>query len=264
MGLNRPQANERHDELILNMVGTRWPTKHFGDIVVLEYNSCRNVIVQFVNTKAIKRTSMNYIRTGILKDDTNIRVKLIYGVGYSGQGKYSKTSHNSIYNKWIGMLSRCYDLKSLQREPAYIGCSVCEEWHNFQKFAEWYEQNIYSNRDDIMLDKDILVKGNKIYSPSTCILVPADVNKLFVSRKNHRGLWPIGVYETENHHFVASLGNKYGFKKYLGCFLSSTDAFYAYKAAKEQLIRYVANLYKNEISPQAYKSLMNYEIEITD
>ena len=62
--------------------------------------------------------------------------------------------------------------------PTYAGARVCEEWHTYQVFAEWYySQPGYSLGYEV--DKDILVPGNKEYSPKACGLVPKWLNKFF-------------------------------------------------------------------------------------
>lgn len=110
---------------------------------------------------------------------------LIFGVGRLGQGKY-KSSINGIntksYNTWIAMLARCYDPKSLKKRPTYAGCTVCEEWLNYQNFAEWYVANYF---EGCQLDKDKKVKGNKVYSPDTCELIPAIENHELAHAKSH-------------------------------------------------------------------------------
>ena len=69
--------------------------------------------------------------------------KLLYGVGlndYDGKinvnGKILK-----FYKVWQSMLSRCYDFKYHSRYPAYIGCSVCKEWHSLTAFKKWFDEN---------------------------------------------------------------------------------------------------------------------------
>lgn len=69
------------------------------------------------------------------------------------------------------MIKRCYNQKCLLKDNTYRGCSVCDEWLNFQNFGEWYDENYYEVPNEVMdLDKDILHKGNKIYSPDNCVL----------------------------------------------------------------------------------------------
>ena len=86
------------------------------------------------------------------------------------------------------MLRRCYDEKLHKKYPTYIDCKVCEEWLNFQNFAKWYYNNYYEiENEKICLDKDILHKGNKIYSPDNCVFVPNNINVLFVKSDKSRG-----------------------------------------------------------------------------
>ena len=78
------------------------------------------------------------------------------------------------------MLGRCYNEYNLKRRPTYKGCEVCDEWLNFQNFAEWFDNNYYTiDNEAVCLDKDILIKGNKTYSPEACVFVPITINSLF-------------------------------------------------------------------------------------
>ena len=156
-----------------------------------------------------------------------------------------------------------YDLKIQNKVNTYIGCETVKEWHNFQNFAEWAEQNY--NPDTMQkwqLDKDILFKGNKIYSPETCCFVPSRINSLFLKSDKVRGEYPIGVRKSGNR-FQSRF-----FKKevyiHLGTFNTPEEAFQAYKVAKEQYIKEVADEYKDQIDPRVYEAMYNYKVEITD
>lgn len=147
---------------------------------ILKYNTSNDVLVQFESGYVTKSKYVNFME-GNIKDPYIIS---IYGHGYMGWGKY-KTVHNGkhtkMYRAWSGMLDRCYGNR--ERLPWYDDCTVCIEWHNFQNFAKWYEENYYEVEGErIELDKDILYSGNKIYSPLTCVFVPQDINLMF--RKN--------------------------------------------------------------------------------
>lgn len=74
------------------------------------------------------------------------------------------------------MMNRCYGDKHKYSQYSYKGCTVCEEWHNYQNFAKWYEDNYYNCEEELELDKDIIIYGNKLYSPETCLFVPKLVN----------------------------------------------------------------------------------------
>ena len=198
-----------------------------------------------------------------------------FGVGVTGQGEYSHLvrningKHTKVYSVWHDMLGRCYNKKYQEKKPTYIGCTVCEEWHNFQNFAKWYEENYYEvNNEEMALDKDILIKGNKIYSPQTCIFVPKRINSLFINAKGRRGNYPIGVSWIERDRVFRSYCSKYinGKNKniYLGSYHSIEEAFMAYKNFKEKYIKEVADEYKNLIPIELYKALNRYKVEITD
>jgi hypothetical protein len=93
------------------------------------------------------------------------------------------------YTRWTGMLERCYSEKHHKVYPSYIGCSVCEEWLLFSNFRAWCidQEKITGfciKEDKLQLDKDIKVEGNKIYSPTTCILLPNKVNSFIIKCNN--------------------------------------------------------------------------------
>ena len=188
--------------------------------------------------------------------------KLIYGVGYLGVGEYKtmvKTVRTKDYLVWRTMIMRCYDERYHKTQPTYGECSVVEEWHNFQNFGSWCEHNYI---DGFVLDKDILVKGNKIYSPETCCFVPQEINNLFTNRKNKRGKYPIGV-NTKGDKFRATMTlNKK--QLYIGTFTTIQEAFEAYKLVKEQHIKEVADKWRGKITEEVYKAMYNYKVEITD
>jgi hypothetical protein len=187
--------------------------------------------------------------------------KSVYDVGYLGEGTYTPLNNKKFYVVWKSMLQRCYDAKYQETRPTYRGCSVFEDWHNFQNFAHWCYENYYElEKIKMNLDKDILHKGNKIYSPETCIFVPYFINTLFIKNDASRGDLPIGVsYNTKNNKYMAS-----GKDVYLGYYISPKEAFSAYKTYKEKLIKQYANRYKEQIPYKLYNALVNWEVEIND
>ena len=118
------------------------------------------------------------------------------------------------------------------------------------------------------LDKDILVKGNKVYSSETCIFVPQKINTLFENRKNCRGDCPIGVtYDKDCNLYRARcniLNNNKQKSKHLGRFKTKIEAFKSYKIFKESYIKQMAEKYKEVIPVELYKAMYNWEVEITD
>src|SRR6478609_6597185 len=126
----------------------------------------------------------------------------VYGVGVVGKGKYNagagvKSKHSKQYSVWSSMLKRCYDPKEHEKNPSYKDCKVVEEWLSLQVFGEWFDKNY---KEGYQLDKDLLLKGNKIYGPETCCFVPQEINLLLVNNKRSRGVYPIGVSKQRNKY----------------------------------------------------------------
>jgi len=101
-----------------------------------------------------------------------------YGVGFIGVGMF-KSYENGVmtkeYKAWSAMLKRCYCKKTHEKQPTYKECEVCDDWLDFQLFADWYSKSS-RGRVDLEVDKDISVKNNKVYSPETCKLVTKKEN----------------------------------------------------------------------------------------
>lgn len=198
------------------------------------------------------------------------RTKLVYGVGfndYNGNIKYNHV-HIPSYHTWVEMLKRCFCDNFKNKNKTYTECKCCDEWKSFSAFKTWFDNPANGYKDGYSLDKDILVKSNKIYSPSTCCFVPNEINVLLCKSDAQRGCMPIGVYERKlvnGSSYMAYL-NKNGRRINLGTYHSIEDAFAAYKKAKEKHIQEMAAQYFNEgkITEKAYNALMNYKVEITD
>jgi len=173
--------------------------------------------------------------------------------------------NKEAHELWSGMIERVNGRK-INKRRHYSGCSVAEEWHNFQNFAAWYYENFKSEwMDKWCLDKDILVKGNKVYSPETCAFVPQEINKLFIKRDSMRGEYPVGVYKNKGRTpFSSKLNTGRGVVKYLGVFHTPKEAFEAYKTAKEEYIKEVAEKWKGQIDKRVYQAMINYKVEIED
>lgn len=230
-----------------------WYNNRGEKMIIISYMSYLNVIVEFENGYRAT-TTMARIKDGKVK---NMFYKLVCSVGFLGVGKYDSKHKSKRY--WINMLHRCYDEKVHKQRPTYIGCSVCEEWHNFQNFAKWFDENYI---EGFVLDKDILVKNSKVYSSETCCFIPQEINGLFTKTNAKRGKYPIGVVK-EGSRFRAGINHKKSIT-HLGAFKTIEEAFNTYKIAKEVLIKKVADKWKGQISDKVYQALYNYKVEITD
>ena len=186
---------------------------------------------------------------------------IMCGVGYRGSENVDCKSES--YLKWHDMINRCYNAKFHERQPQYKGCIVCEEWLNYSNFKVWYEQHKVQGMS-LDLDKDILFKGNKVYSHETCCFVPHAINTLFLSKKAVRGDYPIGVsYEKDKKKFRAYMAFM-GKQIKLGTFDTVEAAFARYKEYKEGFIKDMAKQYKGQIPDKAYEAMMKWIIEIDD
>ena len=166
---------ERIGEVNYNEFGSK--------MIITRYKNCENINVFFPEYNCtVNGIKYDNFKRGETKCPYEKRT---CGVGYLGEGKY-KVWENSrqirVYHTWVNMLMRCYDDKFHEKHSTYIECETSEIFHNFQNFGAWDSENFYIVEGETMcLDKDILVKGNKIYSPDTCIYVPQTINNSFTT-----------------------------------------------------------------------------------
>ena len=239
-------------------VGQKFTTNEGYTIEIVDYFTSTNCTVLLNDGTILENKAYNDIKRGQVKNPNKL-IKL--GVGYIGVGDYSSAKHLKAYKKWYNMLNRSYN--DVDDFKSYKDVTVCEEWHNFQNFAKWFYENYNpETMQDWQLEKDILVKGNKIYSPETCCFVPQDINAMFIKSNNTRGKYPIGVHKGGNK-FIAQLIIR-GVVLAIGTYNTPEEAFQIYKKAKEQYIKEVADKWKDLIDPKVYKALYNYQVEITD
>lgn len=190
---------------------------------------------------------------------------VMYGVGYHGL-LYTNSKEKS-YDRWHWMMNRCYSKAVHELYPEYEECTVCDEWLNYSNFKLWYDEHITPWEllgEKVDMDKDILIKGNTVYSPETVSFVPKIINSLFIrSLKNERN-YPLGVFfEKDKNKFRACI-NFMGKNKKLGTFNTAEEAFKQYKEYKENLIKDMAEKYRDRIPDKIYRAMIGWEVEITD
>lgn len=230
-----------------------------------------NIVVEFQDEyKARVHTQYFNFKKGLVK---NPFYPSVYGIGIIGTKYPVSINCKKIkeYNIWQSMLQRCFSVSYKEKRITYQNTTCCEEWLNYENFYEWlhnqpnFDKWYKSKRWAV--DKDILIKGNKIYSPDTCCLIPQNVNCLFLKREAERGKYPIGVRYRDNKGFIAVCRNPFLNKAVeIGCYSTPKTAFQAYKTYKEDIIKQVAEVeYRNSnITEGCYKAMLNYEVEITD
>lgn len=122
--------------------------------------------------------------------------KLAYGIGILDKGYYPACvlrKNTKEYQLWLNMLGRCYSQRIHLKNPTYLDCSVSDNFKSFQYFADWANKQIGFGLKGYALDKDILSKGNKVYSEDNCVFVPSNLNNFLITSKAIRGSCPIGV-----------------------------------------------------------------------
>ena len=245
-------------------VGNVFKSLNSGDFKVLKYNDSYNVEIQFLKTGYETVARLGHIKSGSVKDPYSPST---YGVGITG-AKYPITVNGvptKEYDLWNGMLRRCYSDALKKKYPTYIDCEASDKFKSYEYFYEWCNKQIGFSNKDWHLDKDLLVKGNKVYSEDTCVFIPREINSLLIKCDASRGEHLIGVcwYKKDNA-FVAHVGKSKGKREYLGFFKTEVEAFNAYKQAKEAFVKEQAEKWKDRIDLRAYEALMNYQVEITD
>lgn len=190
-------------------------------------------------------------------NDRRRTLVLGFGINDSEHPTMCEAKKELVYKTWTSMIRRCYSDKYHKVKPTYKDCTVCEEWRYYSNFEKWFKQHY---RDGYVLDKDIIVQGNKTYSPDTCCFVPSYINGLLSTNVKQRGNYKLGVH-LKDGKYIAQCGiGKY--PTYIGRFDNEDDAHEAYKKAKYAEIKRVAttSLKKGEIDERVYNALLNYEI----
>lgn len=237
-------------------VGQRFKSKSYGYFTIHEYVGAYGVYAKFEDTGYVSKTSAGNIRKGLVRDNL---AKTVRGVGCFGVGPFKSRHPNNgpctkEYGTWSSMIFRCYaDSRDESVFRNYSDCSVCEEWHNFQNFAEWCQTQPEMLFEDSSIDKDIKVKGNKIYSPETCCFVPQYINTDVTGMKHQNSSGKAGVWKCKDS-YISEI-TMFGAKSNLGNFSSLDDANHVHNRVKEAYISALADIFRVKINPNIYAKL---------
>jgi len=172
--------------------------------------------------------------------------KLVFDVGINDADyKIQPIENNrrtcSFFLAWRNMIERCYSEKYSEKYPTYTGCSVCPEWLTFSNFKKWMIQQDWQGKH---LDKDLLVRGNKIYSPETCVFVDVSVNSFLTDERSNKGVYPTGVDQDNRTKILrARCGNPItGKREFLGSFQCQQKAHEAWRLRKNEIANQLADL----------------------
>lgn len=177
----------------------------------------------------------NKLIFGVGINDAGYVVKRFIEVGVKGGKRKRKTVWVCpYYQRWRNMMQRCYSEKFHARLPTYRGCSVVEDWIYLSKFRAWMETQDWEGK---VLDKDILLPGNKVYGPDTCIFVDVRTNCFLGDSAGKRGDWPMGVcLDKRKRSFLASCHSWVtASHEFLGYYDCPNEAHKAWKKRKHEL-----------------------------
>ena len=232
---------------------------------IVHYNTYYDITILF-DSGYIKSATMKEVKRNAIKDKLSPSV---YGVGIVGIRYNTKVDgkHTTEYGTWKNMLRRCYSEKGRHKFQSYDDCTVSENFKKYSYFYEWVNKQVGFNTVDDMgnifqLDKDLLSKGNKIYSETTCVFLPLEINIALAIKDSKHKKFHVGVRKNRNKYEVICCINSKS--TYLGLFNTEIEAFNAYKQAKENYLKELAAKWKDKIDTRAYNALMNYQVEITD
>lgn len=195
------------------------------------------------------------------------RNKLVQGVGINDADYLTRIVEYPVdrppvvrrcpyYVDWTSVLHRCYSNYKINIFPTYEDCEVIEEWKYFSNFRKWVDSQPNRDWQNCVLDKDLLLTGNKIYSPETCVYIPEKVNGFLISRTNDRGDYMLGVgVEKRNKTLTyrARCNNPINGKyECLGYFLTELEAHKAWQAKKHE---HALRLAEEQQDPRVAKAL---------
>ena len=191
-------------------------------------------------------------------------VPSVCGIGYLGsqikqRGGVEGQIMKRVYHRWHAMLQRCYGV--LSKLNSYDGSVVCDEWHNFTVFQNWYFSLKQHSKIDWHVDKDLLAgKRGKLYSPETCLLLPVEINvNLHTQSSSQNKLKTLGVhFNTKTGKYISQC-HRDG-KNRMKSHATLESAKKCYKLEKEKSVRDMAEKFKGELDLRAYEALSSWEL----
>ena len=263
--------NIRNENYFNERIGKKNVNYQGYEMTIIQYIDAGHITIEFNDTlRTQKQTEWHRFINGKVK---NPNAPTVCGIGITGNIIPVMENGEKIkeYQIWCGIIQRCYKNNSNNRNKSYQNCTIAKEWLYFPNFYTWITSqpnyDKWKNNTGWHIDKDIIQKGNKEYSPEKCCLVPHYINTIFKSTKTRRGNLPIGVGKERNGRYFAQCGNPFtGKNDHLGTYDTPEEAFYAYKKHRELLFKQIAEkeYQQGNISIACYEGLMKYNIEIND
>lgn len=262
-------SKETKEKLKKKYIGMTNINNQGYEMTIIDYIKSDDIIVQFDDEyKTIRHCILGCFKKGAVSNPNHPSV---YGFGIVDVDRKHLIKEKE-YRIWTHMIHRCYvsDQYRSQRDLTYKDCIVCEEWRRYSNFYDWiHSQENYKQwaKGGFSIDKDIIKKGNKIYCPEYCCLIPNYINNIFTKHDAKRGEYPIGVAINIYGTFTVTVRNYETNKnKHYGNFQTPKQAFCFYKKKKEEYIKKVAQeeYNKGNIIKRCYEAMISYQVEITD
>lgn len=159
--------------------------------------------------------------------------------------------------RWKFMMDRCYSKQWVTKHPTYATCYVAPVWHSFMAFKAWMTTQDWKDKQ---LDKDLLSRGTKRYSPETCLFVSRQVNSLFNERENAQGNLPLGIYG-RNGKYEVGVSRGLGKRSWVGAYATVPEAIDAYVQAKAEV---TAQVVRQEPDPTVKEAIEKYSKYFTE
>ena len=174
-------------------------TNNQGNVLTILDVVERRVTVEFHNTMFVKVVDKHHLRDGRARDPYE---PTKYGIACVGVVKnYPKED----YKRWENMIERCYRGGGVGN---YKDCTVCSDWLVFENFYRDIQGLKNYGLPNMHLDKDLVKKGNRVYSLATCQFISSVLNS---SHGSFTGRWraekgTVVMYATHSAELGALIG----------------------------------------------------------
>jgi hypothetical protein len=237
--------------------------KH-AEVEILEFIDHKNILVRAIPSKKVAEgpaywTDNSHLGRG---KSTTPFCRTLYGKGYRGIGKYRPRNKTKVHSNWSNMLKRCYNAKFHRNNPTYVSVEVCDDWHNYQNFAEWHHSNYVEGWE---LDKDLKSRAGKVYSPETCLYLPPSIHaclKMESTRKrSFAGVaLPYGVgFCKQTQRYSVSYGTQGGWG---GRFDTPEEAFDRYLELRHSRIKEVVDQHRDVLDEETRGLLVSHTYDV--
>lgn len=168
-----------------------------------------------------------------------------YTLQYFSKSSYLKGYRTSkqisccpYYKVWKEVVSRCFNSNLHSKYPTYRGCSISEDWKYLSNFIKWVDSQPNKDWQNCELDKDLLVEGNKYYSPQTTVFIPTALNLFLPYSPKSRGNLMLGVFLKKGKKlrpYCAQCSNPFkAGERFVGYYDTELEAHLAWQTKKHE------------------------------